>query len=131
MSVVVCEDEKTHLDKMRSELTEEQPNQSANRHQSNQFVEDIGQSVANALFGYTNASENQTSTNEEESNSVRPKRSAKKVQQVCVDIQFAPYIHIFIVLHVYARPYMLSSIFPHESTVGTMIELSHIHMNDI
>lgn len=70
---------------MRSELTDEQPNQSGNRHQ-NQFVEDIGQSVANALFGYTNVSENQTSTNEEETNSVRPKRSAKKVQQVRVDI---------------------------------------------
>lgn len=68
---------------MRSELTDEQPNQSTNRHQ-NQFVEDIGQSVANALFGYTNVSENQTSTNEEEINSIRPKRSAKKVQQVCL-----------------------------------------------
>lgn len=67
---------------MRSELTDEQPNQSANRHQ-NQFVEDIGQSVANALFGYSNVSENQISTNEEEINSIRPKRSAKKVQQVC------------------------------------------------
>lgn len=65
---------------MRSELIEE-PSHSTNRHQ-NQFVEDIGQSVANALFGYTNSNENQTSTNEEESSSVRPKRSAKKVQQV-------------------------------------------------
>lgn len=65
---------------MRSELTEE-PAHPVGRHQ-NQFVEDIGQSVANALFGYSNANENQTSTNEEETSSVRPKRSAKKVQQV-------------------------------------------------
>lgn len=62
---------------MRSELTEEP----TNRHQ-NQFVEDIGQSVANALFGYNNASEEQTAPNEEDTASVRPKRSAKKVQQV-------------------------------------------------
>lgn len=74
---------------MRSELTEE-PSHSANRHQ-NQFVEDIGQSVANALFGYTNATENHTSTNEEESGSVRPKRSAKKVQQVS-QRNFIPHI---------------------------------------
>lgn len=65
---------------MRSELTEE-PTHTVTRHQ-NQFVEDIGQSVANALFGYTNTNENQTSNNEEETGSVRPKRSAKKVQQV-------------------------------------------------
>lgn len=71
---------------MRSELTEE-PAHPVSRHQ-NQFVEDIGQSVANALFGYSNANENQTSTNEEETSSVRPKRSAKKVQQVFK--QFSP-----------------------------------------
>ncbi|XP_031623964.1 protein dimmed [Contarinia nasturtii] len=65
---------------MRSELTEEPSTHSANRHQ-NQFVEDIGQSVANALFGYTNAMDKQTTPNEEETGSVRPKRSAKKVQQ--------------------------------------------------
>lgn len=83
MCVSVREGKKSN--KMRSELSDEQPNQSTNRHQ-NQFVEDIGQSVANALFGYTNVSENQISTNEEEINTIRPKRSAKKVQQVCLCI---------------------------------------------
>lgn len=71
---------KSVIEKMRSELTEE-PTHSSNRHQ-NQFVEDIGQSVANALFGYTNANEKQTMANDEDTGSVRPKRSAKKVQQV-------------------------------------------------
>lgn len=65
---------------MRSEFVDE-PANSTNRHQ-NQFVEDLGQSVANALFGYTNGNENQTPNNEEETNVLRPKRSAKKVQQV-------------------------------------------------
>lgn len=65
---------------MRSELIEE-PSHSLSRHQ-NQFVEDIGQSVANALFGYTNTNDNQISINEEEASSIRPKRSTKKVQQV-------------------------------------------------
>lgn len=65
---------------MRSEFPEE-ATISTNRHQ-NQFVEDIGQSVANALFGYNNTNETQTSNNEEETTTIRPKRSAKKVQQV-------------------------------------------------
>lgn len=72
---------------MRSELTEEPTHSSSNRHQ-NQFVEDIGQSVANALFGYTNANEKQITPNEEETGSVRPKRSAKKVQQVFFSLTF-------------------------------------------
>lgn len=67
---------------MRSEYSEET---NTNRHQ-NQFVEDIGQSVANALFGYSTGNENQTSNNEEDTNILRPKRSAKKVQQVIVRI---------------------------------------------
>lgn len=66
---------------MRSECTEESTISIINRHQ-NQFVEDIGQSVANALFGYNNANEIQTSNNEEETSTLRPKRVAKKVQQV-------------------------------------------------
>lgn len=78
---------------MRSELTEEPTHSASNRHQ-NQFVEDIGQSVANALFGYTNANEKQTTPNEEETGSVRPKRSAKKVQQVLLFYTF--YITFFI-----------------------------------
>lgn len=75
---------------MRSELIEE-PTHSANRHQ-NQFVEDIGQSVANALFGYTNANEKQTTSNEEDTGSVRPKRSAKKVQQVFTNSYFVIFL---------------------------------------
>lgn len=66
--------------KMRSELTEE-PTHSTNRHR-NQFVEDIGQTVANALFGYANTNGKPATPNEEETGSMRPKRSAKKVQQV-------------------------------------------------
>lgn len=70
---------------MRSEFTEE-PTNSTNRHQ-NQFVENIGQTVANALFGYSNANENRTSNNnEEETSTLRPKRTTKKVQQVNIMI---------------------------------------------
>lgn len=70
--------------KMRSECTEESTISTISRHQ-NQFVEDIGQSVANALFGYNNTNETQTSNNEEETSTLRPKRTAKKVQQVFVN----------------------------------------------
>lgn len=67
---------------MRSEFPEE-PTNTTTRHQ-NQFVEDIGQSVANALFGYNNTNEIQTANNDEEISTLRPKRSAKKVQQVFI-----------------------------------------------
>lgn len=47
-----------------------------------QFVEDIGQTVANELFKYSAGDENLASNNQENSNSVRPKRATKKIQQV-------------------------------------------------
>lgn len=76
-----CLDKNKLFKEKDTKMRSEEPNISTTRHQ-NQFVEDIGQSVANALFGYSNTNENQTSTNEEETSSIRPKRSAKKVQQV-------------------------------------------------
>lgn len=62
---------------MRSEFVGE----NSNRHQ-NEFVENIGQSVANALFGYSTGNENSASNNEEDVAIPRPTRAAKKVQQV-------------------------------------------------
>lgn len=64
---------------MRSEFTTE----SSNSHQ-NQFVESLGQSVANALFGYSTGNENSASNNEEDVAIPRPARAAKKTQQVKV-----------------------------------------------
>lgn len=62
---------------MRSEFSEE-------RSQPNQFVEDIGQSVANEMFGYSTGNENQASNMQEDIiNSLRPKRKTRKIQQVC------------------------------------------------
>lgn len=63
---------------MRSEFSEET---NTNR-QPNEFVKDLDQTVANVLLGYSTGNENQTSNNEEETNALRPKRTAKKVQQV-------------------------------------------------
>lgn len=66
---------------MRSELSEEPTNSMV--HQQNQFVEDISQSVANVLFGYSSVNETPSAVSaEEESSARRPKRSTKKVQQV-------------------------------------------------
>lgn len=59
---------------MRSEFSEER--------NQNQFVEEIGQSVANELFGYSTGNENQASNNQEDINSLRPKRKTRKIQQV-------------------------------------------------
>ncbi len=60
--------------KMRSDSFEEKT--------QSQFVEDIGQTVANELFKYSAGDENLASNNQENSNSVRPKRATKKIQQV-------------------------------------------------
>ncbi|KAJ6634772.1 Protein dimmed, partial [Pseudolycoriella hygida] len=46
-----------------------------------QFVEDIGQTVANELFKYSAGDENLASNNQENSNS-RPRRATKKIQQM-------------------------------------------------
>lgn len=75
---------KTFLENMRSEFSSEKPSS----HQ-NQFVENLGQSVANALFGYSTGNENSASNNEEDVAVPRPSRAAKKTQQV----YFFFYIH--------------------------------------
>lgn len=68
---------------MRSEFATE----NSSCHQ-NQFVENLGQTVANALFGYSTGNENSASNNEEDVAIPRPARAAKKSQQVVVFIFF-------------------------------------------
>lgn len=71
---------------MRSEFSSDeradQPQLQQQQQQQNQFVEDIGQSVANELFGYSTGNENNESCNQENINALRPKRkTTRKVQQ--------------------------------------------------
>lgn len=68
---------------MRSEFSsDERADQLKLQQQQNQFVEDIGQSVANELFGYSTGNENNESCNQENINALRPKRTTtRKVQQ--------------------------------------------------
>lgn len=75
---------------MRSEFSSDerggQP-QLQQQQQQNQFVEDIGQSVANELFGYSTGNENHESCNQENINALRPKRTTtRKAQQVSAQI---------------------------------------------
>ena len=67
---------------MRSELSDENNGSSCSARNQNQFVEDIGQSVANELFGYSTGNENQASNNQEDLDTIRPKRNTRKMSQV-------------------------------------------------
>lgn len=95
--------------KMRSECSDGSSISTISRHQ-NQFVEDIGQSVANALFGYNNTNETQTSNNEEESGTLRPKRIAKKVQQVSEFINMKFSFQFCSVLEFFSSSSLLSNL---------------------
>lgn len=95
---------------MRSEFSsDERGGQPQLQQQQNQFVEDIGQSVANELFGYSTGNENHETCNQENINALRPKRSTtRKAQQVsayyfplCAALNFMLYYWILFLWKIY------------------------------